>query len=106
MTVYVDNFRALAKVGGVRARWSHLAADTPEELGAFAARIGLLPAWFQSRCKYGSCPTIDGLCAHFHFDVTDTKRTEAIAAGAKAIDLREMGALTSARRAAFRKAAA
>ncbi len=101
MTAYVDNARIPARAGGIRARWSHLTADTPAELGQFAARIGLRPAWLQSRCKYGSCPTVDGMCCHFHFDVTDAKRQEAIDAGAKAIDVREMGALTSALRAAY-----
>ncbi len=103
MTVYVDNARIPATVGRIRGRWSHLTADTPDELRAFAARIGLKPEWFQARCKHGTCPTVGGVCRHFHFDVVDFKRTEAIAAGAKPIDLREMGALTSARRAAFRE---
>lgn len=103
MTVYVDNFRTPATVGRIRGRWSHLTADTPAELAAFAARIGLRSAWFQARCRYGACPTVDGICAHFHYDVTDSKRAAAIQAGARAVDLRELGAIVSARRPAYRK---
>ncbi|GAB1642570.1 DUF4031 domain-containing protein [Krasilnikovia sp. MM14-A1259] len=105
MTVYVDNFRTPATVGRLHGRWSHLTADTPAELHDFAAKIGLRRAWFQSRCKHGACPAIDDVCVHFHYDVVDSKRTEAIAAGAQAIDIREMGALVSARRQQFRDGA-
>lgn len=102
MTVYVDNFRRPATVGRVKGRWSHLTADTPDELRQFAVAIGLSPSWFQARCKTVSCPTRDGVCAHFHFDVVDTKRDAAIQDGAVSIDIREMGAITSARRAYYR----
>lgn len=102
MTVYVDNFRAPATVGRIRGRWSHLTADTPDELHEFAARLGHRREWFQAKCKHGACPTIDGVCAHFHYDVVDNRRTAAIALGATPIDLREMGALISARRPHYR----
>jgi hypothetical protein len=102
MSIYVDNFRVPATVGRVRGRWSHLTADTPEELHRFAEMIGLKLEWFQAKCKHGTCPTIDGICAHFHYDVVDGKRTEAIAYGAKAIGIRDLGAITSARRAYYR----
>lgn len=80
MTVYVDNFRAPARVGRLTARWSHLVADTPEELHAFAASLGLLRSWFQDK--------EDG---RWHYDVTDTERAAAIALGAKSIDIRGNG---------------
>jgi hypothetical protein len=102
MTVYVDNYRRPATVGRIRGRWSHLTADTPEELHAFAARLGQRPEWFQARCKHAACPTRDGVCAHFHYDVVDARRAKAIELGAKSIDLREMGALISARRPYYR----
>ncbi len=102
MTVYVDNFRRPATVGRIRGRWSHLTADTVAELHELAGKIGLKPEWFQARCKFGSCPTVDDVCAHFHYDVVDAKRTEAITHGATPIDIRELGAITSARRAQFR----
>jgi hypothetical protein len=102
VTVYVDNFRSPATVGRIRGRWSHLTADSPEELHEFARSIGQRRGWFQAHCKHGACPSIDGVCAHFHYDVVDRRRDAAIAAGAKAIDIREMGALVSARRAHYR----
>jgi hypothetical protein len=102
MTVYVDNYRVPATVGRIRGRWSHLTADTPDELHEFAAKIGHRREWFQGKCKHAACPTIDGVCAHFHYDVVDSRRAAAIYAGAKAIDLREMGAIISARRPYFR----
>lgn len=92
MTVYVDNFRIPATVGNLRARWSHLTADTKDELHAFAERIGLKRSWFQQK---------DGpKGVQWHYDVTDTKRAEAIAAGATPLEIREMGAFISERRLA------
>lgn len=98
MTVYVDNFRVPARVGGVRGRWSHLMADTPDELHEFAAHLGLQREWFQERCKT-PCGKV---CVHWHYDVVDSKRTEAITLGAKAIDIREVGSILAARRVALR----
>lgn len=100
MTVYVDNFRVPARVGGIRGRWSHLTATTQDELHAFAEKIGLKRSWFQAKCKYGKCEP----CPHWHYDVTDSKRDEAIRAGAVAVDLREFGDLIRARRAALHAA--
>ena len=102
MTVYVDNYRVPATVGRIRGRWSHLTADTTEELHEFADRLGHRREWFQARCKLASCPTRDGVCVHFHYDVVDARRTRAIELGAKAIDIREMGAIISSRRARLR----
>lgn len=97
MTVYVDNARIPARAGRTTGRWSHLTADTEDELVAFAtSRLGLQPGWLQrckARCGRGPCP-------HWHFDVTDTKRAQALASGAQPIDIRRMGELIRARRAA------
>ena len=71
MTVWVDDMRMLAQVGRFQARWSHLMADTDEELHAFAARLGLQRRWAQYPGTWKS-----------HYDVTDTKRREAIRLGA------------------------
>jgi hypothetical protein len=101
VTVYVDNFRAPATVGRIKARWSHLTADTPDELHTFAARLGHRREWFQGRCKARVCPMLGGVCVHFHYDVVDRRRTEAIALGASAIDLRDMGAIIAVRRRQF-----
>lgn len=75
MAVYVDNQRAPF---GRRLKLSHMIADTPAELHAMAARLGLRPAWFQS----SSFP---------HYDVAIGKRTQAIELGAVAVDRRTLG---------------
>lgn len=83
MTVYVDNMRLHAKVGRLDARWSHLMADSDEELIEFAKSIGLRPEWIQEPDKpYGP-----------HFDVTESKRQQAIRMGAQEVDWRDMGKL-------------
>lgn len=87
MTVYVDNFRVPARVGRITGRWSHLTADTVEELHAFAGRLGLRRSWFQDKG--------DG---RWHYDVVDWRREQAIRLGAVPIDLRDMGAYIRARR--------
>lgn len=71
MTVYVDDMRMPARVGRLQARWSHLMADTDEELHAFADRLGLKRSWHQ---KPGT--------AISHYDVTDSRRQEALRLGA------------------------
>jgi hypothetical protein len=82
VAVYVDNARIPARVGRFNARWSHLFADSQEELHAFAESIGLKRAWFQPGRSFGSSPS-----RHWHYDVTDSKRAAAIAAGAKSVNL-------------------
>src|SRR5919205_635110 len=66
-----------ARVGRIRDRWSHLTADDKPELHAFAQRIGLQRSWFQDKSR--------GL---WHYDVTEGKRREAVAAGAVEISWR------------------
>jgi Protein of unknown function (DUF4031) len=100
MAVYVDAARIPARVGRLTARWSHLTADTQPELHEFAERIGLRRAWFQT-CKHNVACQPAERCPHWHYDVTDTKRALAIAAGAVPIDLRAMGQLIGARRTAM-----
>jgi nicotinamide mononucleotide adenylyltransferase len=82
MSVYVDNARIPARVGTITAKWSHLITDNPnvEELHRFAATIGLRRSWFQTG-KVAYRP---------HYDVTESKRDAAIAAGATEIDVREV----------------
>jgi|SRR2546430_457996 hypothetical protein len=75
MTVYIDDMQVYARVGRVSARWSHLTADTKEELHAFAAQLGLKRNWFQDKPR--------GL---WHYDVTDSKREQAIRLGAEQIE--------------------
>jgi hypothetical protein len=65
MAVYVDDAR-------IRARgryWSHLVADTPEELHHAAAALGLRREWAQDRGRT------------LHYDLPDELRERAIALG-------------------------
>jgi hypothetical protein len=82
VTVYVDNIRVPARVGTIAARWSHLfvaPGDDLAELHAFAAGIGLRRGWFQDKHPLP------------HYDVTDSKRQQAITAGAVAISWKATG---------------
>lgn len=107
MTVYVDDARIQATVGRYRDRWSHLTADTVEELHAFADRIGLRRTWFQT-CKSTLCgggrPANRDTCPHWHYDVTESKRAQALASGAEEMDMRRWSELITARREAQREA--
>lgn len=67
MTVFVDDARL--EFRGMRM--SHLMADDLDELHAFAARLGLRREWFQDK----SVP---------HYDVSDSKREQALQLGAVA----------------------
>lgn len=71
MTVYVDDLRRPARVGAIRGRWSHLFADTSSELHEFADSLGLRPEWVQHAGTIRE-----------HYDLTDSKRAQALAAGA------------------------
>lgn len=70
MSVYVDN----ARIPFRGMRMSHLQADTLDELHEFANRLELRRDWFQP----GSRPEAA------HYDVSDSKRDEALALGAVA----------------------
>lgn len=76
MTIYVDDMQMMARVGRLDARWSHMTADTKDELHAFAARLGLKRSWFQDKPR-----------GHWHYDVTDNKRKLAIKLGAEQISV-------------------
>ena len=97
MTVYVDNAAIPATVpnGSVRhtSRWSHLTADTQEELHEFAAAVGLQRSYFQPGTPIGSRPSVA-----WHYDVTAGKRLQALRMGAREIGLREMGEILTRRR--------
>lgn len=102
MSVYVDDARIPAQIGHLNTRWSHLFADTPEELHAFANKLGLQRRWFQDPVVCGKPKARPGSRAaeNWHYDVTDRKRRHAIAMGAVAVSWREAAALISARYAA------
>jgi hypothetical protein len=75
MTVYVDDMLMEATVGRLTSRWSHMMADSTDELVAFAKRLGLRPAWIQHPGTWEE-----------HFDLTEGKRLQAIGLGAMAIE--------------------
>ncbi|HVC67147.1 MAG TPA: DUF4031 domain-containing protein [Acidimicrobiales bacterium] len=91
MTVYLDDWRQAAHLGPVDDRWSHLVADTDEELHAFAERIGMRRAWFQDR---------PGRPHHAHYDLPERARAEAVANGAVEVTWRELGRMLRDRRGA------
>lgn len=68
MPVYVD--RGRNSFG--RMLMCHMIADTPEELHAMADRIGVARRWFQQPPK----------ASFWHYDIAQTKRAAAVAAGA------------------------
>ena len=74
-------------------RWCHLLADGPEELHAFAGRLGLRRAWFQTRAGR---PWKD------HYDLPEEVRAQAVHAGAVEVDLRHVAAHLRTRRARMR----
>jgi hypothetical protein len=96
VTVWVDD----GFVDGDWGRWSgggHLQADTTDELHAFAERLGLRRAWFQSK---------PGRPWHDHYDLTRPGRDRAIALGAVARPWREAARSNIAARRAARAAVA
>ena len=90
MAIYVDdlNLRADVPDGArrVHGKWSHLFADTEEELRAFARKIGLKENWIQHPGE-----------TRVHFDVVSRMRQRAIAAGATPVTWREAGEFFAAR---------
>jgi hypothetical protein len=71
MAVYVDDSR----IEWRGKRWSHLQADSADELHAFALKLGLKREWFQAKAGR---PELD------HYDVTEAKRLQALELGALA----------------------
>ena len=80
MAVYVDDMRKPVRLNRFTANWSHLYADTPEELKAMAEKLGLKPQWLQ----YGGT-------WKEHYDVTDTVRNQALKLGVLSVTYRQTG---------------
>lgn len=99
MTVYVDDARIRATVGQLQGRWSHLFADTSDELHEFAQRLGLRRSWFQDPVVTGRPRARAGSRAaeNWHYDVTDSKRRQAIAIGATPVSWRDAAEIITAR---------
>jgi hypothetical protein len=72
MAVYVDD-AFVAGDWGFFTGGGHLQADSLAELQAFAAELGLRPAWLQTRPRRPE---------HDHYDLTRAGREKAIALGA------------------------
>ena len=85
MAVYVDE--SIWERSG--RRWCHLTADSAGELHTFAARVGLLRQWFQSK---------PGRPWHDHYDLPEEVRGQAIACGARPLTTPEMGRRQAQRR--------
>jgi hypothetical protein len=71
VTVYIDDMRMAATVGPINARWSHLMADTDDELHAFAGILGLKRSSVRFRGTWKS-----------RYEVTESARRRAIQLGA------------------------
>lgn len=100
MTVYVDDARIPARVGRHATTWSHLFADTQDELHAFAQRLGLRRSWFQDPVKIGKpikARPGSRAAENWHYDVTESKRLHAVSLGAKEVTWREAVAIIDAR---------
>jgi len=94
MAVYVDDMHT-TPLGQFRTssgrlyKMCHMVADTTEELLAMADRIGVQRRWLQKAGTH-----------HEHFDITTSKRAEAVAAGAIEVTMSQLGRITRAKRAA------
>ena len=103
MTVYVDDSAIPATVsnGGARhtSQWSHLFADSQDELHAFAARLGLRRSYFQPGRPLGGKPS-----PFWHYDVTAGKRMQAIRLGAQPVSWRGSARIIREREARGRQA--
>ena len=100
MTVYVDDARIPARVGRLSSTWSHLIADTQDELHEFASRLGLRRSWFQDPTKTGKpfkAKPGSRAAQNWHYDVTEGKRRQAVALGAVEVTSREALAIIEAR---------
>ena len=84
--VYVDPLRRIVsknaqarRVGSKHGHlWSHLWADTLEELHAMATSIGMRRSWFQNDPRLP------------HYDLVPPRREEAIKRGARPVGLVEL----------------
>ena len=77
MTVYVDDMFKYPIGQFGRMKMSHMIADTDEELHAMAERLGVR-RWFQGD----------------HYDISISKRAEAISHGAVEITLKQLACMS------------
>lgn len=106
--IYVDDVGIPARVWNkttsrhVESRWYHLITDEmdPAELHAFAARLGLRRSYFQPGKELGGREPNPG---GDHYDLTEGKRKQAIALGAKPVTGMELTEITIAKRHKHRR---
>ncbi len=92
MSVYVDD----GFVDGDWGFWTgggHMQADTLDELHAMAEKLGLQRSWFQSK---------PGRPWHDHYDLTRSKRDQAVLLGAIPVTWREAARRNRGAREAYR----
>ena len=82
MTIYVDDMYRSAMGRFGRMKMSHMIADSDDELHAMADKIGVARKWFQGN----------------HYDISMSKRVEAIRHGAVPISLRELAQMVKEKR--------
>lgn len=87
MAVYVDDMRKPVRLNRFTANWSHMFADSSEELHDFAVKLGLKTSWLQNEGTWKE-----------HYDVTDTTRREALKNGAVPVTYRETAKFMQARK--------
>jgi len=87
MSVYVDDMRKPVRLNRFIANWSHLYADSSEELEEMALTLGLKPVWIQYAGTWKE-----------HYDVTDQVRTQALKLGVIPVTYRQTGIFMNARR--------
>jgi hypothetical protein len=92
VSCYVDAVRSYPDAGLRFTDFCHLLADTPAELHAMAAAVGMPRRAFQQHPW------------RWHYDLPAQLRDAAIALGALAVDGHAVGALLKARRLEFRAA--
>lgn len=84
MTVYVDDY---ARRKGILV-FSHMLADTEEELHQMAQAIGVAKKWWQSPERHSGS----------HYDICQQMKTRAIQLGAQPVTVRQAAAMNARRR--------
>lgn len=87
MTVYIDSPTYYPDTPLRFKVWSHMWADTLDELHAMADKIGIHRSWFQ--CNVGPKATKLAILRAAHYDVTPRKRETAIHLGAIPMEISE-----------------
>jgi Protein of unknown function (DUF4031) len=95
--VYVDDYRCHRTIktpsAVVESRWSHMTADTEDELHEFAqVSLGISRRWFEPATRFPeSHPLFAGqVRAQFHYDVSEDTRILAVTLGAQSVPWRSL----------------